>query len=177
MKLKLIGYFPKKRIPMPKSFTPTTIISICSVSECIVPGPENWIEHWKHNDLSLFDTPRQAQSVIPTDSSDIYDIREYRAYPILVGQKAVKPWDLHIVSPTPIDDRNLKILGYDLVSISFRSNFECSPLSCNGLGNEWPVNKYCLIDDADVALDLVEKLLDENAEPGPYCVIRVANVI
>lgn len=177
MNATLIGYFPKKRQPVPDWFKNAAVTQVCSVSECIVPGPEDWIHQWRHNDLFLFDSPEITQSVLPADSIAGFDIYEYRAFPFRIDRKVCKPWDLSVVSPAMVDSERLEVLGFDMVSRSKGSSFECSPLSCNRFADEWPTNEFCLIDDADTAIGYAAELSVGNAEPGPYCVVRVALVM
>ena len=173
----LIGYFPKKRITIPDLFKTAIVSRMASVSECIAPGPDDWVNQWRHNELFLFDTPELAASVIPKSPDDVFDIYEYRAFPFRIDRDVRKPWDIDIQTPVLIGDDRLTVLGFDMVSRSTGSAFECSPLSCNGFADEWPTNDYCLIDDADTAIEYAHKLSVGNAEPGPYCVIRVADVM
>ena len=78
--------------------------------------------------------------------------------------------------PRAVPEHQLSVLGYDIVARSTDSAFECSPLSCNRMADEWKTNAFCLIDDVITVIDYAERLSDGNAEPGPYCVVRVALV-
>ncbi len=176
MEPSLIGYFPKRRQPVPDWFQNATIRQICSVSECIVPGPTDWIAKWRHNALFLFDSPTLARSVLRAEELDDFDVFEYRAFPFRFDRHVRTPWDLSVVAPEQLAHDCLTILGYDLVSRSTDSAFECSPLSCNAMADEWTTNEFCLIDDAATAIDYADRLCDAKAEPGPYCVIRVSLV-
>ena len=61
--------------------------------------------------------------------------------------------------------------------------FECSPLNCNGCYDDVTVNRYCLLDDLETAVQLARHWscgrYDANrtysgpAEPGPYFIIEV----
>jgi hypothetical protein len=65
-------------------------------------------------------------------------------------------------------------LGYDVVCIQANyMDFNCSPLSSNGLAREIAVNRHCLIEDLDVAIRLAQRFDVEQPEPGPYYVIQV----
>ena len=68
-----------------------------------------------------------------------------------------------------------QFLGYDLVGRSSGSYFECSPLSCNHCAEQVAVNRHCLLDDLDVA---VQKGIefgnpDSGVESGPYSLLEV----
>jgi hypothetical protein len=77
--------------------------------------------------------------------------------------------------PAPICRRTP--VGYDVVnnSVGTRVQFECSPLSCNSVANEYAVNKHCLVDDFEVAMQLGRLFSGEavSVEPGRYYVVEV----
>ncbi len=52
-------------------------------------------------------------------------------------------------------------------------SFFCSPLSCNGMAAEYPVNRSCLVDDLETAVTMARDFATGNCEPGPYCVVEV----
>jgi hypothetical protein len=65
-------------------------------------------------------------------------------------------------------------LGYDVVCIQPNyMDFNCSPLSCNGLAREMAVNRHCLIEDLEEAIRLAQRFDVEQPEPGPYYVVQV----
>ena len=41
------------------------------------------------------------------------------------------------------------------------------------MAEEYPVNRYCLVDDPDTALAMARDFATGNCEPGPYCVVEV----
>ena len=46
-------------------------------------------------------------------------------------------------------------------------SFFCSPLSCNGMAEESPVNRYCLVDGLDTAIPMARDFATGNyCEPG-----------
>ncbi len=51
--------------------------------------------------------------------------------------------------------------------------FEHSPLSCNAMAAEYPVNTHCLLDDLGAAVAAAERFSIEQPEPGMYCVAEV----
>jgi len=65
-----------------------------------------------------------------------------------------------------------RMIGCDAVSRSTGFNFECSPLSCNTLAADFPVNKYCLADTLPDEIEMALAFSKEQAEPGPYFVIE-----
>ena len=59
----LIGYVSKRYMPRPSGFEPVYVEEIASVSDCIAPRPESWIDEWRHNDWFVYDTPEIARDV------------------------------------------------------------------------------------------------------------------
>ena len=66
MELRLAGYFPKRIVLRPAYLDDApSVVDICSVSCCISPPPDDWVDHWLHNELAFFDSPEIAGQVIP----------------------------------------------------------------------------------------------------------------
>jgi hypothetical protein len=55
-----IGYFPKHVLTRPDWLKAAGVLEVCSVSECVSPGPDDWISHWAHNDLWLYNDEATA---------------------------------------------------------------------------------------------------------------------
>ena len=67
-------------------------------------------------------------------------------------------------------------IGYDVVERNASMGilgFGCSPLSCNGMAENIPVNEFCLLNDLESALATAHRFDAEKPEPGPYVVIEV----
>jgi hypothetical protein len=47
----LIGYLPKLVVKRPEWLKCVGVVDICSASPCTSGTPEDWIEHWLHNEL------------------------------------------------------------------------------------------------------------------------------
>lgn len=74
------------------------------------------------------------------------------------------------------DHSNYDFLGYDLIGRDMSHFFECSPLSCNGMAEEIPVNEHCLVTDVTLAADAGRRFGDpttNSAEPGVYYIVEV----
>ncbi len=169
--LILAGYFPKDT-RVPEGWTgPAHVTGICSVSDCVASSPPDWIEHWLHNDWGLFNSPADAQSVVPPGSSQ-YALFAYRLLPLRFvdgrSERLAIP-ELTVVPPGP----DFLPLGFDAVSRLYSAFFECSPLSCNGLADEVEVNRFCLVDGLERAAALAERFSREQPEPGAYYVLEV----
>jgi hypothetical protein len=168
----LIGYFPK-RSAVPTDWTSNPAVKeLCSVSECLAAGPPDWIQAWQHNALGRFDSPGIARGLVPPASMDRYRIYGYRLWPRRWVEGQAEAFTPPPIAVTPLPP-SFERLGVDVVSSSTGSGFECSPLSCNHLAAEVPVNQYCLLDTMAEALDLAARAESIGAEPGPYYVVEV----
>jgi hypothetical protein len=177
VELRLAGYFAKGVDPQPEWLAwveRLDIVGVCSVSDCINDTPHDWVDRWLHNSLGLFNEPEQARSVL-TAADGPMQVFAYRVSTIRFVNGSPQPWtwpdDAHPVD-VPSDYRSL---GFDAVHKHMDSilGFECSPLSCNGLAKEWPVNRYCLLDDLEIALRAAVQFSIDQPEPGMYYVAEV----
>src|ERR1041385_6473147 len=168
----LIGYFAKDRASAPSGFRPNSVREICSVSGCIASQPDDWIDEWKHNDWFVFDEPEVARQIaeksVPAPVTYAYLVLPVRFDP--TGEEV----DLRIegANPAPRPSSFLR-LGFDVASRSITPEFECSPLSCNELAVEVPVNSMCLIETLPTAIEFARRCASEQPEPGSYFVIEV----
>lgn len=144
---------------------------VCSVSECFAPGPDGWIEAWKHNAWGLFDDPDAARSVVLPEDLDDFAVHAYETLPVrFVGGRGV-PFETEVPAARALDGGFVP-LGYDVVSRS-GDFFSCSPLSCNRWASKVGANAFCLIDERDEALRLAAIAESSGCEPGDYYVLRV----
>ena len=119
---------------------------------------------------------------MPVAERERYRLYAYRLLPTLFhesGEETEHP--LPELTAVPIPD-GFSRLGYDAVvrdvgktegELNFLPSFGCSPLSCNGMAEEYPVNRYCLVDDLDTAVPMARHFATGNCEPGAYCVVEV----
>ena len=182
----LIGYLPKRYTEATGDIHAPAyagVEEICSVSECIAKSPPDWVDKWGHNTVTwLFDTPEAAWSVVPVAERTRFRLFAYRLLPVLFhesGEETDHP--LPELTADPIPD-GFSFLGYDAVvrhvgtthsGGSETPAFFCSPLSCNGMAAEYPVNRHCLVDNLDAAIALARDFAADHCEPGPYCVVEV----
>lgn len=165
--LHLAGYFPKPAAVPDGWPAAARVDEICSVSTCLNAPPAGWIHRWLHNELGFFNTRADARAVGPGLALFAYRLwpfrfAEGRLEALAVPHLAVEPLSADFVS-----------LGFDAVSKSASSFFECSPLSCNTMALEIPVNRFCLVDSRPEAAALAERFSRGNQEPGPYHVLEV----
>jgi hypothetical protein len=69
-----------------------------------------------------------------------------------------------------------KVVGHDVATFSVRNIPECSPLSRNSLATEIAVNRHCLFDTLDQAVEALEAGKFDDSEPGPFRVFAVYQV-
>src|SRR5262245_8026361 len=160
------GFFPKITKQAPDWLGNNTVREICSVSNCISEGPDNWIAHWKHNEFGFYDTERLVAEVIG-EHTQKFGIFAYKLFPLYcIGDKMKQlmiNYRPHSIAPS------YEFLGYDIVTKSASDCFECSPLSCNHGAAEYEVNEFCLIADEERAFNtLLEISKAGSYEPGPY---------
>lgn len=171
----LIGYFPKRVVSRPDWLKAGGVKDICSVSECISAGPENWINQWKHNALWLFDDEATAWGVVPGGKANRdFQMFAYQMFPVRFDDGQEQPFPLPELHVQPLPE-GYRRLGYDAVSRSGDTAFECSPLSCNHAAEKVAVNEHCLVDDLAAIFRLAQtfSLKAEGYEPGPYYVVEV----
>lgn len=168
----LVGYFPKKTATRPDWLENGQVQEICSVSLCLSPGPDDWISYWKHNDLGFYSTESSAYAIL-AGTVDQFDLYAYKLYPFRCRDQQIES-----IACPGIGDHDLSadylFLGYDIVTKSTTNFFECSPLSCNNGARDFPVNRYCLIDDEATALTVLQAICQDGTyEPGPYYLFQV----
>jgi hypothetical protein len=169
------GYFTKRVESKPDWLRAAAVREICSVSNCISDAPDGWVDRWVHNEFGWFNRIVDAVSAVPDDRRSGFRLFAYRLHPEVFrsyGRVAlIVPPD---VKPDPIPP-SFQTLGFDTVSKSTRGvlGFECSPLSCNALAEEWPVNEFCLFSSLGDAIAGAVRFADEQPEPGAYFVVEV----
>jgi hypothetical protein len=169
------GYFAKRILPRPDYIASPRVREICSVSNCISPGPDDWLESWRHNELGWFNSISDALRVVPRDTVEQFRLFAYRVAPQVHRGGArldtALPPDVY---PEPIPPDFL-VRGFDAVSKSFDGTigFECSPLSCNYLAVDFDTNEFCLFSSLDAAIGAADKFSVDQPEPGDYYVVQV----
>jgi hypothetical protein len=172
--LVLVGYAPKRLVPPPAWLVAPGVALVASASDCVSPRPEGWIDRWTHNRLGLWDTVEAARAIVPPGEEAAYDVLAFRMLPVIFTEDGARPFDLSDLAPTI--ESPLESLGFDAVSATMSTSFECSPLSCNGMARSMAVNAWCLFRTEDEAFAAAEAFLDGDVEPGPYWVVEVLRV-
>jgi hypothetical protein len=152
---------------------------IASVSECLSKRASEWVKQWDFNRATCWNTEAQAWSLVPDASKGAYG-----ALPLLFGKTGIAtPVTLDELFPKELPDLPpepapflYRGIGYDIVERNPAMGslgFGCSPLSCNGMAENLPVNDFCLLDELETALAAAQRFGIEQPEPGPYVVIEV----
>jgi hypothetical protein len=76
-----VGYFPKLVSARPDWLPAPQTREICSVSNCVSAGPDDWVYHWRHNWLGWFNRIGDAWELIPAEPRGQYRVFAYRMYP------------------------------------------------------------------------------------------------
>jgi hypothetical protein len=177
--LIFLGYLAKKLVPRPDWLASPNVEFIASVSECSSPAPPNRIDLWKHNNVGLYDSEALARTILPEETSTEYTILAYQASPIAYHDGRPydwNPWTNAETAAPELDPEFDKHLGFDIVGHTTGGFFECSPLSCNGVAKEIAVNRFCLVDDLQQAMDLAKNFSrpESHVEPAyGYIVVSV----
>lgn len=172
--MRLAGYLPK-RIRRPSDWLHLpTIVEVCSVSSCISPVAD--ANARLRNALDLYDSPELARSAATGEDWRLF---AYKVLPIRYDERGCEDaWPWPAVAPTPLPS-GFRSIGFDVVNDATEMEIyfphACSPLSCNGAAERWPVNAHCLLDSLDVAIAAARRFAndEEPVEPGPYFVVEV----
>lgn len=180
----LVGYIAKNAVAPPGGLALPGVDDICSVSTCIAAAPDGHLESWSHNGLCLFDTVEKAcRSIAGTANAQKFSVFAFKFLPEAYrapGTGATNDESgFELAGPRPNCEplpAGFAFLGYDCVQTDFSrkiAGFGCSPLSCNGLAREIPVNRHCLIDGLNAAKAAARRFAGEQPEPGDYYVVEV----
>lgn len=178
-----LGYMLKKvESPPPAGWSKSsTVTAIHSVSNCLSSNFADYIPLWKHNGWWLFDTPEAVRESAANlgIAPDTLTLFYYEAFDQEYDDED-GCW--HAFGPEPslatkvLPPVSSSLSGFDVVTFSEGSSPECSPLSCNGLADELPVNGFCLFDNFEDAHAALARDDFKNSEPGPYRIIAVYEV-
>jgi hypothetical protein len=174
-----VGYMAKRVVPAPARLSLGRAVEIHSVSGCISEDFAEYIHFWKHNGYWLFDSPAILRALAGEQAIDLagtslfyYECHEEE---FDGGRwRRFVPESSMPVQVVPPVSRELR--GFDVVTFEAGNLPECSPLSCNGLAAEIPVNEHCLLDSFEQAERLLSSGAFENSEPGPYRIFAVYSV-
>ncbi len=173
---RLVGFFPKRN-DYENPFADQGIVEICSVSQCIRRGPEEWVELWKHNDVGFYNSEEMALSIIAGEEND-YTLFAYKLF-LFCYENGVLKTETARLSEARALNLSADLSGYVSVGFDVASHlpsvihFECSALSCNCGFREFDVNAYCLLPNLDSAMAAQKKISERNYEPGEQYLLQV----
>jgi hypothetical protein len=151
------------------------------VSGCISEEFTDYINYWKHNGYWLFNSLADIEQLCQQENIEntqntlfYYEVFEKEYHEASKEWSTFEPeasFPTHVEAPEKI-----KLLGYDVATFFVGSSPECSPLSCNSFATEIPVNRYCLFDTFEQAVDALEAGKFDDSEPGPFRVFAVYRI-
>ena len=169
------GYFPKRIAATPDGLELPGVQEICSVSHCISPAPDEWIDRWLHNEWGWYNTLADAQRVIPAGHEGDFRLFAYRLHHEVFTAAGRVPLPVpDDVRPEPMG-AEFQRLGFDSANRSMPTvlGFECSPLTCNRMAREMEANAHGLFPTLESAIAGADRFAAEQPEPGEYFVIEV----
>jgi hypothetical protein len=110
--------------------------------------------------------------VTPAGEAERYEIFGYRFHRFAFEDGLEVTWEPPSVQARgPSSD--WRSIGFDAVSRSGSSFFECSPLTCNGAAATMPHNEHGLFPTFEAAKEGARIFSHGGWEPGPYFVAEV----
>jgi hypothetical protein len=173
-----LGYMYKRVALRPEWLAAHAVEDVYSISACIsanfVKDPD-----FRHcNGHGLFDSVAALDRLAAERGIDLtgmtlfyYEADEQQFDEETRLWAASAPSDRAPVSVA--QTRPTRLEGYDVATFSASPMPECSPLSCNGLAHELPVNRHCLFDTYEAARAALDGGRFDKSEPGPFRIIAV----
>ncbi|MGR8935276.1 MAG: hypothetical protein ACU837_12925 [Gammaproteobacteria bacterium] len=176
-----VGYLYKRVAVKPDGLKAAAVHDIYSLSNCISGDFTDYIDYWKHNGYWLFNSPAVMEQIAVNESIALlgttlfyYEAYEYEFDEDLQQWSTYTPetsFETNVQVPI---DKHLE--GFDVTTFYAHSSPEHSPLSCNALAAEIPVNEHCLFNTLKEAKEALERGLFKNSEHGPYRIFAVYTV-
>lgn len=172
--MKSIGYQATKQLKncdwIKKPFK-----SIFAVRSCATENITDKYRQWNFNENGMWTNVDDIKKFANEHGIDLseWDIHFYMSHERQYNQ-LTKTWEsveFDVVTiPQP---HTIQFIGYDIVPFSTGIFPECSPIVCNGIGNQIKINSNCLLDSFDYAIEIIESDILADTEPGPYRIISV----
>lgn len=154
------------------------VADIYSLSGCVSEYFCDYVPHWKHNGFWLFNSSQEIKEIAAATSVDMtaQDFFYYEVYEKQFDDRR-KLWEAYAPDPSFTSDVKVPsrktLEGFDVVTFYAKTSPECSPLSCNSLAVDIPVNSHCLLPSLGEAIRLIEQGAFDNSEPGPFRIFAV----
>ena len=172
------GYMYKRVALRPEWLQADHVADIYSVSGCISSYFADYINFWMHNGYWLFDSPQAIEQIADDAGMSLLEMTLF--YYEVYGQafdersRAWAPFSPDAAFATNVvPPRQKQLHGFDVVTFMNGNAPECSPLSCNHLAADLPVNRHCLFDSLEAATQHLESGAFSHAEPGPRRILAV----
>lgn len=180
------GYLPKRICAAPGWFETkqSHIKDICSVSDCVNDNVVDPQKAWLHNSFGLANSPEILASLAIDSGADVEEaiLFYYTAYEFELDSDGwifdASRWQARspAASPTLSDavrpPAKSTLIGYDVVV--FGDFLEHSPLSCNSVADQLPVNEHCLLNTLEEAVDAINSgAFGGSCEDGAYTIFAV----
>ena len=176
-----VGYMLKRVAERPDWLKVDAVDDIYAVSRCFSKPFADYIQYWRHNGYWFFNSPGDVAEICRTHSIDpaanvlfYYEVFEKQFDETARAWLSFKPepsFATHVETSA-----NTHLAGYDVTTFSVGTAPECSPLSCNHMAEELPVNRHCLFETFDEAVQAVESGKFDHCEPGPFRIFAVYTV-
>lgn len=182
------GYSLKRTVSPPDylELGVSNISEVCSASNCVNQTLVDPSDGFLHNGFDLANSPDLLWTLASEGDVDLSGSKlfYYCAYewelssdgrtfdplgwkPISRARSSSVDNDVVV----PSDDTGLFVLGYDVVV--FGDYMEHSPLSCQSIAIELPVNKYCLFNSLDEAKSAIDTGKFIDCKEGIYKIFSV----
>ena len=162
---------------------------VCSVADCVNDNVVDIQQAWKHNTFGLANTPEilRAMAIETGTNTNGAILFFYEAY-----EKEIEAdgWEFDASrwrarTPTPSSSTPdaverppegcATLLGYDV--LVFEDFLSHSPLSCNGIAKDLPVNEHCLLGSLEEAVNVIDAgAFGGGCEPGVYTIFSVYRI-
>jgi hypothetical protein len=176
-----VGYMYKRVVVRPDWLRAEAVFDVYSLSNCISHDFADYINYWKHNGYWLFNSPEVIEEIATNEGIDLSGttLFYYEAYEEEFDEDSNK-WSAFTPESEFATDvqvpRDKHLEGFDVTTFSFHTSPECSPLSCNSLATEIPVNEHCLFNTLAEAKEALWRGFFKNSEPGPFRIFAVYTV-
>lgn len=174
-----LGFTAKRKRPR-TSWLPESVEEICSATSCQAETPEEGLkkcpEWYRCGLVASEEAVRQAIEAEPGDPD--FDIYAYRSFALWFSKdgahRGLHPAMVQCVDSSAPNLDDYDPLGYDVLQVqSEPCVWGCSPLSCNGMAREAAVNRFCLLDRLDEAVEVGYEFGLQPPEPGEYVLVEV----
>ncbi len=172
-----------KHVAAPANYQmPSHMRDLYSVSGCLAQAFTGYIPEWKHNGAWLFDEPGIMEGIATDRGLDLgrttlfyYEVCD-RAFDEKAGAWLPVVFDPRVAPMRVVAPEAKTLQGFDVVTFSNGTSPECSPLSCNSLCEDLPVNAHCLMATFEAAEAALTARAFDNSEPGPFRIFAVYTV-